>query len=72
MNNFQLPAYPIINQEGTSSEDRAVFYGFTKLELASLMISQGFISGGFNPIDSITFPAECVRIAKGVIEEANK
>jgi hypothetical protein len=46
MNNLQLPAYPTIesiNHAGGLVEARTKDNGFTKLELASLMIAQGMM-----------------------------
>lgn len=71
MEDIKLPAYPCVD----SYESGNVFTasaGFSKLELASLMIAQGLMADGFNPIDSITFASECVTIAKAVLEQANK
>jgi hypothetical protein len=55
--NLQSPAFPLVNQEGTSLEDREVRYGFTKLEYASLLIAQGVLSHGWpmqSTIDSFS------------------
>jgi len=68
MDNLKQPAFPYIEYDKAAS----CAPGFTKLEYASLLIAQGSVAGGFDPIDSITFASECVKIAKAVLEEANK
>jgi hypothetical protein len=73
MDNFKLPAYPIHIENGHYS-GHADFDGFTKLEKASLMIAQGALSDG-TPIAEghhQRFALECVRVAKALLEEANK
>ena len=82
MDNLKLPAYPRY-YEGMSSDAYADNAGFTKLELASLMIAQGMIaSGKWNAEDFHRKPYDAdghsagftyaVLNAKAVIEEANK
>lgn len=76
MNNLQLPAYPITEGDfkrfnGAIGE----WTGFTKLELASLMIAQGFAAN--SPDWSENEPSvkwiaiNSVKYAKAIIEEAN-
>lgn len=76
MNNLNSPAYPLINQEGASLEDREVFRGFSKIEAASLMIAQGLVTremqGTFKDEHWADISARSVSIAKAVLEEANK
>lgn len=74
MENTKLPAYPRTHEEMGSDEfnDNA---GFTKLELASLMIAQGMASddewfAGKDPFSHIA--KSSVQLAKVVLEEANK
>jgi hypothetical protein len=56
----------------TSWQHHEDFAGFTKLELASLMIAQGYVAnGGFAIIDR-AIAEYCVQTAKAVLEEANK
>lgn len=83
MDNLKLPAYPspvryengirVDNQIGNGGLMQEV--GFTKLELASLMIAQGYASNpggewGDEPEEAIAF--QSIRLAKAVLEEANK
>jgi hypothetical protein len=81
MENLKLPAYPLplanvregeVTDTGDYCKDNR---GFTKLELASLMIAQGIANmwgvrtdTGSDDIIAIV----SVRIAKAVLEEANK
>lgn len=72
MENLKSPAHPVINDEG-SFEDRAVHYGFTKLELASLMIAQAYTANPSFVGNTDEYIAEIsVKFAKAVLEEANK
>lgn len=65
MDNLNSSAYPLSSSNG-----------FTKLELASLMIAQGLVKGwwedglGANKLAAIK--ADSVAIATAVLEEANK
>lgn len=78
--NTKLPAYPLplVQNEAKEIVDSSVWcgsVGFTKLELASLMITQGYIASGAykNDEQEGLEIAKCsVNIAKAVLEEANK
>jgi hypothetical protein len=74
MNDLKLPAYP-----RTHSEMNAAAWGenagFTKLELAALMIAQGIAgtNGDYSqPLNIKALSTTAVHIAKAVLEEANK
>lgn len=78
MDNLQSPAYPSIlsdfdgqdNALGSSYTDPKRS-GFTKLEKAALMIAQGLCADpSMDSVDVI--PELSVRIAKEILEEANK
>jgi hypothetical protein len=72
MNNLLLPAYPIHTEAGHYN-GHADFDGFTKLELASLMIAQGLVSNPkFGNHENDDIGEDSVRVAKAVLEEANK
>ena len=71
MDNLKQPAFPYIEYDKAAS----CAPGFTKLEYASLLIAQGYASnaGGQWPDDvegAIAF--QSVKLAKAVLEEANK
>lgn len=70
MDNLKLPANPTLKREAMSAHDFPFKYsmqgGFSKLELASLMIAQGMCANG------IFHAEEAVLRAKMVLEEANK
>lgn len=81
MDNLKLPAYPLsiaLHNNGTLNTTLDVdsaSVGFTKLELASLMIAQGMVScdewvSGKDPYNHIS--KQSVLLAKAVLEEANK
>lgn len=80
MENLNSPAYPLINQEGSSLEDRTVFTGLNKMELASLMIAQGLMTPDDWNMEarekrieiSASIAKTSVLIAKAVLEEATK
>lgn len=84
MNNLQLPAHPFTTYDTVSNGEGAnipIHYtdaaqsGFTKLELASLMIAQGYIAAGAYKDDEqegMEISRCSVSIAKAVLEEANK
>lgn len=83
MDNTKLPAYPlplVSNSEGEvkDASDWGGNMGFTKLELASLMIAVGLISMGGTTFDPEAVKGQnaiklaSVEIAKAVLEEANK
>jgi hypothetical protein len=79
MENFKLPAYPLPMIQGPSEVWDAKDFnndngGFTKLELAALMIAQGLVNWkeGANSSNREFIASESVRIAKIVLEEANK
>jgi len=80
MASFEIPAYPqpiAFHPESasptTSWAVHSDFSGFTKLELASLMIARGFLSadkeGNWKPEWLAT---QSVEYAKAILEEANK
>lgn len=85
-NNLKLPAYPTNYVDsygsvncGVNSTGESLWCstpgGFTKLELAALMIAQGRL--GNQKIEAnneahVDFAFRCVAIAKAVLEEANK
>lgn len=77
MNNLQLPAYPTIesvNHAGELVETKTKDNGFTKLELASLMIAQGLVTK-YNlkePSDQNIIARLSVELATEVLKEANK
>ena len=72
MDNLKLPAYPFawvekLDKDGKPfAEISTSQFGFTKLELASLMIAQGMCAHG------IFSAEECVLRAKLILHEANK
>jgi len=77
MDNLKQPAHPTIESRLFDGivEIRTKDDGFTKLELASLMIAQGYIAAGAyeNEEQEGAEIARCsVNIAKSVLEEANK
>ena len=87
MDNLKLPAYPTFEIDGSGSSFHGILPngdyawcsnpgGFTKLELASLMIAQGLMdlklydpetTRGVEAISTVS-----VHVAKAVLEEANK
>lgn len=74
MDNLKSPANAYCAQfNGENTEN---FNGFTKLELAALMIAQGMLSGWWN--DGLSegmrqsLAKDSVAAAKAIIEEANK
>lgn len=71
MDNLKSPAYPteLKNSVGGNSGNAK---GFTKLEMASLMIAQGFSACPSMQEADETFANNCVSLAKAVLEEANK
>jgi len=72
MDNLNLWAFPrpISNNERAIYKTEPEDCGFTKLELAALMIAQG--GQGLEVIDEKIFAQSCVKIAKAVLEECNK
>jgi|HubBroStandDraft_3_1064219.scaffolds.fasta_scaffold08371_2 hypothetical protein len=78
MENTRLPAYPlplVQNSEGDvkDASDWGGNMGFTKLELASLMIAQGLMSNTlFCDNEDNYIARDAVKLAKAVLEEANK
>lgn len=74
MDNLKLPAHPIGEKEfHRFSEQMAPWTGFTKLELAALMIAQGIVANPGGDVLSYTKLGEAaVQTAKAVLEEANK
>ena len=81
MDNFNLPAFPIILKEGEKYSGHSNIDGFTKLEYAALMITQGLqspddwqLSATNDKAPSIAQKTAqtAVMLAKAVLEEANK
>lgn len=81
MDNLKSPAYPqpiTMGSEGdilTPVGQDSDFAGFTKLELASLMVLQGLVSNGGTEAANFhwgTVVDHSVRIAGMLLEEANK
>lgn len=85
MENIKLPACPVtvqwsegkIGHDHQNGNETSQTYGFTKLEKAALMITQGMLSAGVgsNIImgdQSYSLDVAAVAIAKAVLEEANK
>lgn len=80
MDNLKKPAYPshIILDEKDNvfvTSDDLGKGGFTKLEMASLMIAQGGVGNIGNDLNSEWIPNFaylCTLLAKAVLEEANK
>ena len=85
MNNLQSPAYP--QQVTLHPTDSKPFTagqmvegteGFTKLELASLIIAQGMVQRQYREYDPETtkgveaISSVSIHLAKAVLEEANK
>lgn len=80
MENLKQPAYPLPlaidsrDQHFDTTDYGKGNGGLTKLELASLMMAQGMLSGPHtyngDPLEAVSTNA--VRIAKAVLEEANK
>lgn len=72
MENYKLPAYSRTH-EGMGSEEFNDNAGFTKLELASLMIAQGMSANqSYNEMAPDAHARIAVMVAKDVLEEANK
>ena len=77
MDNTKLPAYPLpiaINEKGEifdTTDYGKSNAGFTKLELASLMIAQGMFANGW-AMDRSDHFSTAVHAAKRILEEANK
>lgn len=83
MDNLKLPAYPFTTYDTVSNGEGiqiGVHYtdqnqsGFSKLELASLMIAQGLMTGrdAHCEIPEALISQLSVSLAKAVLEEANK
>lgn len=75
MDNLKLPAYPVIGGGGTFENGYDGFKpGFTKLELAALMIAQGMMASDANIKKSEMDQAanNCIEFAKAILEQANK
>jgi hypothetical protein len=73
--NLKSPAYPVHIEPGDTYSGHAFFDGFTKLEKAALMIAQGYVANGvFNGDEQEDYELSkrAVKIAKAVLEEANK
>lgn len=73
MENTKLQAYPTTTDNANEIYEVAG-KGFTKLEMASLMIAQGIMARGlYTPNQFQGYIAEpSVSIAKALLEEANK
>lgn len=71
MDNLKDPAYPQYIPNGGSGDDYAKG-GFTKLELASLMICQGMLAMGPKTLSIEETVKGSVNMAKMVLAEANK
>lgn len=72
MDNLQSPAYPNVDsyENGNVCTPQS---GFSKLELASLMIAQGLMATTqFSNNRDLYIGKESVKLAKAVLEEANK
>lgn len=72
MKNSNSPAYPNIDsyENGNICTPQS---GFTKLELASLMIAQGLMSNTqFSDNKNSYIATQSVKLANAVLEEANK
>jgi len=75
MDNLKLPAYPLINQEGPSLEDREVFKGFTKLEKAAVEIAAGMVQGTW--VDGMTtqqldlVKETAISVARAILKECS-
>jgi hypothetical protein len=72
MDNLKSPASPAITYLTKDVEDADNHYGFTKLELASLMIAQGNMAEGGEIGSDQIWAARMVALAKAVLEECNK
>jgi len=79
MDNLKLPAYPQPITMGSEGDilipvmHHPDFGGFTKLEYASLMIAQGIAQREFvDTGDRDYISMRAVKLAKAVLEEANK
>ena len=85
MENIKLPAYPHQSWEEVSTEmgDNQIAHftsdnkaGFTKLELAALMIAQGMLANSPDWSEKDTsinwVGINSVKYAKAILEEANK
>jgi hypothetical protein len=81
-NNTKLPAYPVdpmewdnVNAKIRKDGPMAPWSGFTKLELASLMIAQGFaarVGVANSPGEHEYIATVCTEMARAVLLEANK
>lgn len=77
MDNIKLPAYPLPiarHNSGTLNTTLDVdntSVGFTKLEVASLMIAQGIMANKNNPGEHWVAKTSVI-VAKAVLEECNK
>lgn len=75
MDNLNSPAYPtnLYNSEGDAN---GYAHGFTKLEMAALMIVQGMASSEQyltqSHAEHVAMAKTAVSLGKAVIEEANK
>lgn len=72
MDNLETSAYPIVD----STDKSSISPGFTKLELAALMIGQGLLANSPDWSEKETsinwVSINSVKYAKAIIEEANK
>lgn len=69
MENSNKPAYPFINQEGNSIEDREVHYGLTKREMFAMAAMQGLCA---NPAHTGDNQMGARTIAEWAIEQTDE
>ena len=67
MDNLKTPVYPC-----NSDLPGQPHVGFAKLELASLMIAQGRLHGGWIPESRVDFAKYCKELAQVILIEANR
>jgi hypothetical protein len=78
MDNLKEPSYPLIHWETADNGAPGMFSngGFTKLEMAALMIAQGYVSDRNNMLKGTAnyegIAQLSITIAKAVLEESNK
>lgn len=69
MDNLKSTAYPY---RSNALEGGHTDTGFTKLELAALMMAQGYIANPSLEIGAAQISEFSVKVAKAVLEESNK
>lgn len=72
IDNLKLPAYPVTIPDGQRFSGLGIQDGFSKLELASLMIAQGLCVDSASPTRPYWLAEHSVEIAKLILSEANK